>query len=203
MTVDHTFMLAPCLLGIVRMRFWLPLAVRVWNWLGARHRGSIKGGHFGLPDRASSVTGPLHEIFLSLGGQATEQAAKRTTALPGDFIHVETGTIIEIDELQHFTSFRLKSFDYYPGGYPLDFEATEYQELCRRFAPKADKYRQAKTAAAFGPGGRQRQRAYYDALRDLATPAMGHPPIIRVPAPDGNGAAAFERNRERILRAVL
>lgn len=124
-------------------------------------------------------------------------------ALPGDFIHPETGTMIEIDELQHFTSFRLKSFEYYPAGYPLDFEAKEYQELCRKFAPKADKYRQAKTAAAFGPGGRQRQRAYYDALRDLATPAMGHPPIIRVPAPDGNGASAFERNRERILRAVL
>lgn len=164
-------------------------------WLNQR-------GHFGLPDRASNVTGPLHDIFLSLGGQAPEQAAKRTTALPGDFIHVETGTIIEIDELQHFTSFRLKSFKYYPAGYPLDFGVEEYQELCRRFAPKADKYRQAKAAAAFGPGGRQRQRAYYDALRDLATPAMGHPPIIRVPAPDGNGAAAFERNRERILRAL-
>ncbi|WP_156808959.1 DUF7255 family protein [Arthrobacter sp. TB 23] len=159
-------------------------------------------GHFGLPDQALNVNGPLSDIFLSLGGQAIEQAAKRTTALPGDFIHLTTGTIIEVDELQHFTSFRLKSFDYYPTGYPLDFETTEYQQLCRRFAPKADKYRQTKTAVAFGPGGRQRQRAYYDALRDLAIPAMGHPPIIRVPAPDGDGAAAFNRNRKRILLAV-
>ncbi|WP_427004472.1 DUF7255 family protein [Pseudarthrobacter sp. H2] len=165
------------------------------TWLNQR-------GHFGLPDRASDVTRPLHEIFLALGGNAAEQTAKRTTALPGDFIHLETGTIIEVDEVQHFTSFRLKSFEYYASDSPLGFEAEEYRELCRQFGSAADKYRQTKTAAAFGPGGRQRQRAYYDALRDLAVPAMGHPPVIRVPAPDGNGRTAFERNCERILQAI-
>jgi hypothetical protein len=164
-------------------------------WLNQR-------GHFGLPDRASAVTDPLNSIFLSLGGQSAEQAAKRTTALPGDFIHLETETIIEIDEVQHFTSFRLQSFEFYARDSPLDFELDEYRDLCRRFAPKADTYRQSKAAVAFGPGGRQRQRAYYDALRDLAVPAMGLPPLIRVPAPDGNGRTAFERNRERILRAL-
>jgi hypothetical protein len=165
------------------------------SWLNQR-------GHFGLPDRASAITDPLNSIFLALGGKTSEQAAKRTTALPGDFIHIETETIIEIDEVQHFTSFRLKSFEYYPPGSPLGFEPDEYRDLCRRFAPKADTYRQAKAAAAFGLGGRQRQRAYYDALRVLAVPVMGLPPLIRVPAPDGNGRTAFERNRERILRAI-
>lgn len=164
-------------------------------WLNQR-------GHFGLPDQAFGVTGALNSIFLALGGNSTEQAAKRTTALPGDFIHTRSGTIIEIDELQHFTSFRLQSFEYYPAGSPLGFEPDEYRDLCRRFAPKADKYRQSKTAVAFGPGGRQRQRAYYDALRDLAVPAMGLPPVIRIPAADGNGRTAFERNAERILQAI-
>jgi hypothetical protein len=45
----------------------------------------------------------------------------------------------------------------------------------------------------------QRERAYHDALRDLATPAMGHPPLIRIPAPDGDGAAAYERHRSALL----
>lgn len=165
------------------------------HWLNQR-------GHFGLPDRASDVTDPLNSIFLSLGGRPAEQATKRTTALPGDFIHLETGTIIEVDEVQHFTSFRLKSFEFYAPDSPLGFELDEYRDLCRRFAAKADTYRQSKAAAAFGPGGRQRQRAYYDALRDLAVPAMGLPPLIRVPAPDGDGGTAFERNRERILCAL-
>lgn len=164
-------------------------------WLNQR-------GHFGLPDRASGATRTLDEIFLALGGNIAEQTAKRMTALPGDFIHVETGTIIEVDEVQHFTSFRLKSFEYYAPDSPLGFEIEEYREHCRRFRAAADKYRQTKIAAAFGPGGRQRQRAYYDALRDLVVPLMGLPPVIRVAAPDGNGRTAFEQNRERILHAI-
>jgi hypothetical protein len=31
---------------------------------------------------------------------------------------------------------------------------------------------------------------------------MGKPPLIRILAPDGNGAAAFELNRVRILRSL-
>lgn len=185
---ENAFMEAACREGVELVRYKKP-------WLNQR-------GHFGLPDRASAVTDPLNSIFLSLGGHSAEQAAKRTTALPGDFIHLETETIIEIDEVQHFTSFRLQSFEFYARDSPLGFEPVEYRDLCRRFAPKADTYWQSKAAAAFGPGGRQRQRAYYDALRDLAVPAMGLPPLIRVPAPDGNGRTAFERNRERILRAL-
>ncbi|MFC9335825.1 hypothetical protein [Arthrobacter sp. NPDC057009] len=159
-------------------------------------------GHFGLPDQAAAVMDPLNGIFYSLGGDAEEQSSKRATALPGDFIHPDTGTIIEVDELQHFTSFRLKSFHYYPPKHPVGFEIADYQDLCRRMSSTADKYRQAKAAPAFGMGGRQRQRAYYDALRDLAVPAMGHPPIIRVAAIDGDGASAFRRNRDRILHAL-
>ena len=47
----------------------------------------------------------------------------------------------------------------------------------------------------------QRERAYHDALRDLATPAMGHPPLIRIAATDGDGAAAYARHRDS-LRAL-
>ena len=53
-------------------------------------------------------------------------------------------------------------------------------------------------AKAFGFGGVQRERAYNDALRDLATPAMGHPPLIRIAATDGDGAAAYRRHRESL-----
>jgi len=30
---------------------------------------------------------------------------------------------------------------------------------------------------------------------DLATPAMGQPPVVRIAAPDGDGAAAYGRHR--------
>jgi hypothetical protein len=54
-------------------------------------------------------------------------------------------------------------------------------------------------AKGFGFGGRQRERAYHDALRDLAVPAMGHPPVVRVAAVDGDGAAAYARHRQALL----
>jgi len=48
----------------------------------------------------------------------------------------------------------------------------------------------------------QRERAYNDALRDLATPAMGHPPLVRIAAVDGDGAAAYRRSRDEIRAAL-
>ena len=54
-------------------------------------------------------------------------------------------------------------------------------------------------AKGFGFGGVQRERAYHDALRDLATPAMGHPPLVRIAAVDGDGAAAYRAHRPSLL----
>lgn len=182
---ENAFVEAALAHGVRLVRYKKP-------WLNQR-------GHFGLPDSASNIAVPLERIFASLGGNASEQSVKRKISLPGDFIHESTGTLIEVDEVQHFTRFRLQTFSFYPYSSPLGFDVKEYTSLCKRHSPSADKYRHTKSAAAFGVGGRQRQRAYYDALRDLATPAMGHPALIRIPAPDGNGKAAFERNLERLL----
>jgi hypothetical protein len=58
------------------------------------------------------------------------------------------------------------------------------------------------TAKGFGFGGMQRERAYHDAPFDLATPAMGHPPVIRIAAVDGDGAAAYLRHRASLLELL-
>lgn len=159
-------------------------------------------GHFGLPARAGAAKLVLHEIFLGMGGDAVEQAGKRSIALPGDLIHEPTRTVIEVDESQHFTSFRLKTLEMYPSDYLEGVNLAEYRELCLLWAARSDGYRRTKPAVAFGLGGRQRQRAYYDALRDLALPAMGYPSIIRVSEFDGDGHAAYWRNRDRIRAAL-
>jgi hypothetical protein len=161
-------------------------------WLNQR-------GHLGLPEQAAHVRPVLTDIFTALDGDQVAQASKRLTALPGDFIHEPTGTFIEVDESQHFTSHRLLTLECYPVDAPTGFDINEYRALCNSWAPRSDKYRAAKAAVGFGDGGRQRQRAYHDALRDLAAPAMGHPPVIRVPAPDRDGGAAYRRVREQML----
>lgn len=158
------------------------------TWLNQR-------GHLGLPEAAQRAREVLAAIFEALGGRLEEQAAKRLTPLPGDFRHAQTGTLIEIDESQHFTSHRLATLDRYPDDVPLGFDIEHYRDLCQEWATRSDRYRASKAAVGFGDGGRQRQRAYHDALRDLAAPEMGRPPVVRVAAPDRDGEAAYERVR--------
>jgi len=81
------------------------------------------------------------------------------------------------------------------------FVFTAHAALCRELAPSMDALSRGLPAKAFGFGGVSRERAYHDALRDLATPAMGHPPLIRIAATDGDGAAAYARHR-RALAAL-
>ncbi|RJS46461.1 DUF7255 family protein [Nocardioides cavernaquae] len=159
-------------------------------------------GHLGLPVEATAALEPLTAIFNALSGVEQEQAAKRLTALPGDFFHEESGVFVEVDEHQHFTSHRLTTLSLYPSGVELGFDLDEYKALCHEWAARADRFRASKAAIGFGPGGRVRQRAYNDALRDLATSAMGHPPVIRVAAPERGGVAAYLRVRDRLATAV-
>lgn len=160
-------------------------------------------GHFALPSIAESIASPvLDTIFHALGGEVAAQLGKRATPLTGDFFHPGTGTFIETDETQHFTSYRLQTLELYPPGVPLGFEADHYKHLCHLWARTADRYFAKKDATGFGVAGRQRQRAYNDALRDLAIPAMGHPPLVRVPILDNEGAAAYVQHRETLQRAL-
>jgi len=162
-------------------------------WLNQR-------GHLGLPEDLTAVRAVMESIFYALGGDLVDQGSKALTALPGDFMHVDSGTFIEIDESQHFTSFRALTLGMYPANAVVGFDMDEYRRLCEEWALRSDRYRRNKAARGFGMGGRQRQRAYHDALRDLVTPAMGHPPVIRVATPHRDGLAAYGNVRPRLNR---
>jgi len=159
-------------------------------------------GHLALPDEASPARDTLSQIYAELKGNPNELASAPTTRLSGDFVHEATGTLIEIDEHQHFTSARLATLRLYPDGAQLGFDVERHKDLCRRWKREADKAFAHRDARGFGPGGRQRQRAYYDALRDFATPAMGHPPVIRIDAALNNGRAAYRAHQERLAELL-
>ncbi len=156
-------------------------------------------GHIALPDSAGHAREALGRIYAALGGDLEAPATARSTRLTSDFLHEPTGTLLELDEHQHFSSARLQTLDLYPPDIPLGFDLDAYKALCRRWRGQADTAFAHRDARGFGPGGRQRQRAYYDALRDLATPAMGHPPLIRIEAPTDNGRGAYKLHRDRLL----
>ena len=138
-------------------------------------------------------------IFARLRGDVTVLVASRENLLlPVGLVHEPSGTLIQVDGPEHFTSFRLTTLDLYPVDAAIGFDAGEYRRRCQELAPVSDTIARGMAAKAFGFGGVQRERAYHDALFDLATPAMGHPPLIRVAAVDGDGAAAYRRMRDML-----
>lgn len=139
----------------------------------------------------------LGQIFARLRGDVTVLAASRENLLlPVGLVHEPSGTLIQVDGPEHFTSFRLTTLELYPADASIGFDAGEYRRLCQELAPVSDTIARGMAAKAFGFGGVQRERAYHDSLFDLATPAMGHPALIRVAAADGDGAVAYQRVRD-------
>jgi hypothetical protein len=172
-------------------------------------------GHIGLervaqarrdPALAGPVTAALQQlsaIYARLGGDASVlHASRENLLLPVNLAHEPTGTVVQIDDATHFTSFRLAALDLYPAGAPLGFDIDEHKELCRTWSSTTDDLDRGLAAKGFGLGGVRHERAYHDALLDLAAPAMGHPPVVRIAAVDDDGRAAYERQRARLLRLL-
>lgn len=174
------------------------LAAQSVDWLNQR-------GHLGLPDQDETrgARAALEQIYIALGGNLDELSRGKVAKLPGELIHEPTGTLIEVDESQHFTSFRLTTLELYPADVQLGYDLSAYKRLCTTWRERADGYYRTKAARGFGPGGRQNQRAYYDSLRDLATPAMGRPPLIRIEAANRDPVDAYRRHRESLHHALL
>lgn len=151
----------------------------------------------------TAVLAPLAAIYARLGGDVSVlEASRANLLLPVDLVHERTATMIEVDDAPHFTSFRLAALELYPAGTALGFDLDEHLDLCRDWCGRTDGLERGLVARGFGFGGVQRERAYRDALRDLAAPAMGLPPVVRIAAVDGDGAAAYRRRREQ-LRSLL
>jgi hypothetical protein len=145
----------------------------------------------------------LAAIFARLGGDLTVlHAARENFLLPVDLFHEPSGTLVEVDDVAHFTSYRLAALELYAADAELGFDRGAYAELCREWQRQSDGVARALAAKGFGFGGVQRERAYHDALRDLAAPAMGHPPVVRLAAVDGDGVAAYRRHRGALAAAL-
>jgi len=170
-------------------------------------------GHVGLervakarrdPALVAPVTAALETlaaIYARLKGDVSVlYAARENLLLPVELVHEPTGTVIEVDESAHFTSLRLTALELYPDDVAVGFDLDEYKELCRTWCSTTDGLARGLAAKGFGFGGVQRERAYHDALFDLAVPAMGHPPVIRIAAVDDDGAAAYGRHRASLAR---
>jgi hypothetical protein len=153
--------------------------------------------NLGHLNRAIGDDGAVHglrELHLQLKGDEQLLASKRSGSNPRlDFVLTTQQLIIEVDEIQHFTSDRLTTLRAYPDSVKCAFDIEQYCALVERWRHRGDRYRASKSTTDFPfAGGRRAQRAYFDACRDLTAPAHAFR-VLRVPAPECDGALAYRR----------
>lgn len=143
-----------------------------FDWFINKHNKEHFGNHFSIIDK----------IFRSLNGDINSNQTKRSIGLDCDaYFGGEFNFIFEFDEFQHFSTSRLKTIRLYPPSLKLNFDLSEWKNLCINNKVKADNYRKNKTSVDFPfTGGRTAQRAYLDCFRDLLPEIQGLNPTLRI-----------------------
>jgi hypothetical protein len=81
----------------------------------------------------------LDAIYARLKGDISVlHASRENLLLPVDLVHEPTGTVIEVDESPHFTSFRLTALELYAADARVGFDIDEYEDLCRAWCSRTD-----------------------------------------------------------------
>ncbi|VDN49124.1 conserved protein of unknown function [Petrocella atlantisensis] len=128
----------------------------------------------------------LDKIFISLGGNLEGLSKKRSTKLKVDAFFSGINCIFEIDELQHFTTYRLnslnliKEYEHMVLGFDLDNYINYCEDNYKNAVRKGQKGYRRKTKDFPNKHGRAIQRAYFDSLRDLVVPIYLEKPVIRL-----------------------
>ena len=92
--------------------------------------------------------------------------------------------IFEFDELQHFTEYRHRTFQFYPENIPLAYVPQKYRQFCQQhyvaaLAKGPERFRR-HTADFPYTNGRAAQRAFFDTFRDWLPPLHGLNPTVRL-----------------------
>jgi hypothetical protein len=159
-------------------------------WL--TNKGHLAEGVAGTLDEQTLAA--LRSIYHELGGDESLLASKRSGSDPRiDLLLGARALAIEVDEIQHFTTDRMRTLELYPPDADVLFNVDEYRAAIRLWHQRADRYRASKPTRDFPfVGGRRAQRAYFDAFRDLVAPSFGLR-VLRLPAPECDGALAYQR----------
>jgi hypothetical protein len=142
----------------------------------------------------AGILDALDELHHALGGDRRALARKRTGVLKPDLVVAATGQLIEVDEVEHFTSARLATLAKYPTSLAWGFSIDHYRTLIDTWKVKANSVFTKRWCPDFDfVGGRRAQRAYYDALKDWLAPTFTGYPVIRLAVPDRHLPTAIDR----------
>ena len=123
----------------------------------------------------------ISNIYSSMGGASPDKKISKLS--PDAYFAGKYNFLFEYDELQHFTTARLNTFNHYPKELKLNYSIDDWMKFCKSYSHRADKYRYKKTSADFNfEGGRIYTRAYLDCFRDLLPQHQGLNPTLRISA---------------------
>ena len=146
-----------------------------FNWLCNKPKKEHFGEHY---DR-------IIKLYNHFNGNWEGTTKKADGLLTPDAYFTEPHQfIVEFDELQHFTTFREDSFNYYPKDITVGYSTNKYIHYCQKYYSKAlakgpDRFRRT-TADFHYVNGRAAQRAFFDTFRDWLPTLHGLRPTIRI-----------------------
>jgi hypothetical protein len=117
----------------------------------------------------------LEAIYARLNGDVSVlHAARENLLLPVDLVHDPTGTVIEVDESAHFTSFRLAALELYRADASVAFDLDDTRRSAERGAPaptvsRAASPPKASASAACSGSARTTTRCVTSARRPWVT----------------------------------
>ncbi len=136
----------------------------------------------------------LEDLHGALGGNLSALAKRPLQHQPTDLASA-CGQLIELDEIQHFTTARLHTLRRYPTMYSFGFSIDYYRTLIDTWKAKANAVFTRQWCPDFDfSGGRRAHRAYFDAVKDLLAPTFTGQQLLRVPV--------LDRDPVRAARAI-
>ena len=146
-----------------------------FDWLRNKPRREDFGEHYDA----------VIALYTALEGDWEGTTAKVDGYLTPDAYFPEPyHFIFEFDELQHFTGFRERTFQFYPANIEIGYAPEQYRQFCQEYqiaalAKGPDRFRR-RTADFPYTNGRAAQRAFFDTFRDWLPPLHGLNPTLRL-----------------------
>jgi hypothetical protein len=166
--------------------------IEKFNWFINQHqKDHFKGSH-----------NLISQIFTDLNGN---NSIKRIMQLQSDaYFGGKYNFLFEFDEIQHFSTARLKTLDSYPKHLKLNYSVADWKKWCTTHSTIADGYRFNKATTDFSfNGGRTCQRAYPDCFRDLLPQHNGLNPTLRIAEFEVNGISQINNSSVEKIKTLL
>ncbi|PWK71488.1 hypothetical protein LX99_04512 [Mucilaginibacter oryzae] len=144
----------------------------------------------------------IDKIYIDLKGN---NLVKKVQSLQSDaYFGGRYNFLFEFDEIQHFSSARLKSLNNYPPTLKVNYSIADWKNWCVTYSSKADTYRFNKTTKDFDfKGGRTCQRAYLDCFRDILPQHNGLNPTLRIADFEVKGIFTFDSNSVNKVKKLI